>query len=165
MELKEVIEKRYSIRTFKDIEVPDKKIEEVFELARLAPSSGNLQSFRVIVVKDSHTKKKLYSRIDAPVILVICAIPEDQAVRYGDRGRNLYSVQDATIFAAYCQLIIVNMGLASVWVGAFRESKVREILELDDSLRPIALIHLGYPAIEKSGRRKKEVKNIIYKYA
>ena len=163
MELKKVIQKRYSIRSFQNIEVHTKRIEEIFELARLAPSSGNFQSFRVVVVKDSDTKKKL-SHIEAPVILVICAVPEEQAIRYGDRGRNLYAIQDATIFAAYCQLITVDLGLASVWVGAFRESKVREILGLDDNLRPIALMPLGYPAIEKSGRRKRDVKNIIYKY-
>jgi nitroreductase len=60
------------------------------------------------------------------------APPERSASQYGDRGRTLYALQDATIAAAYAQLAIVAAGLGSTWVGAFDEAKVREVLASSD---------------------------------
>ena len=151
MNFKDVLKKRRSIRKFQDIDVPDEKIREMLGLANLAPSAGNRQSFRVMIVRD----KKL-TNIEAPVNLVICADLVESAAKYGMRGRSLYSLQDATIFAAYLQLVIVDMGLASVWIGAFREDRIKKELGLSARLRPIAIIPLGYPAVEKSGKRKRK---------
>lgn len=134
MELKEVIKKRKSIRTFQDREVPD--LTELIALAKTGPSAGAIRGFDVVV-----TKEKV-AHIDAPLYLVICTKPEAYAKRYGDRGRNLYSIQDATICGAYLQLLLVEMGLSSVWIGAFRERRVARIL--GTNLRPIAIIAVGY---------------------
>jgi nitroreductase len=158
----DVIKGRYSIRKFLDKEVPDILIEKILELSKLAPSAGNLQAYKVVIVKDEEVKKRLHS-IEAPVFLIICALPEVSAGRYGDRGRNLYSIQDATIFASYIQLAAVDLGLATVWIGAFSENKVREILKLSEDLRPLAMILLGYPAVEKFERRRRKLKEIIVK--
>jgi nitroreductase len=158
----DVVKTRYSIRQFLDKDVPDILIEKVLELSKLAPSAGNLQAYKVVIVKDEETKKRLHP-IGAPVFLIICALPEVSAARYGDRGRNLYSIQDATIFASYIQLAAVDLGLATVWIGAFRENGVREILKLGTDLRPLAMILLGYPAVKKFGRRRRKLTEIIFK--
>lgn len=138
MVFKDVLKKRHSVRKFQETEISDKIIKEILELANLAPSAGNLRSYKVIT-----TREKVLS-IEAPVYLIICSAPEISAARYGDRGRNLYSIQDATIFAAYIQLIIVDMGLSSVWVGAFNENRIKRVLKIDKELRPIAIIPIGY---------------------
>jgi len=138
MELREAIESRHSVRQFRDDPVPPEFIEEILQLARRAPSAGGLRAYEAIVTQERLT------RIDAPVSLVICALPETSARRYGDRGRNLYAIQDATIYAAYIQLIAVDFGLSSVWYGAFREGRVKKQLNLREELRPVAIIHLGY---------------------
>ncbi len=159
MNVKDAFEKRWSIRKFKKIDISDDRVEEVIRRARLAPSAGNIQAFKVVV-----SRGWKLTNIKSPVSLVVCAVPEESAKKYGDRGRNLYSVQDATIFAAYLQLAALDMGLASVWVGAFNESKVKEKLGLGKELRPIAIIQIGHPAIEKSGEKKrKKVEEIIWK--
>lgn len=138
MELREAIEKRHSVRRYKAEPVPEELVTEILRLAAEAPSAGNLKPYRVIV-----TEKQL-TRIAAPVSLVVCALPEVSARRYGDRGRNLYAIQDATIFGAYAQLVAVDLGLSSVWIGAFREGRVRQALGLETGIRPIAIILLGY---------------------
>ena len=51
MELKEVIETRRSIRKFKTDPVPEAYIDELLEAARLAPSGGNIQPWRFVVIK------------------------------------------------------------------------------------------------------------------
>jgi nitroreductase len=60
----------------------------------------------------------------APLALVFCAQPERSAQKCGQRGRTLFSVQDATIACAYAQLAATALGLASAWIGAFDESRV-----------------------------------------
>jgi len=137
MDLQEVIEKRKSVRSFQKTDVPDKLLEEIIALARKSPSAGALRAYKTII-----TREKITS-IDAPVYLVICANPEAYAPRYGERGKNLYSIQDATIFGAYIQLLLVDKRLASVWIGAFREDKIKKILNIEENLRPIAIIALG----------------------
>jgi len=42
-------------------------------------------------------------------------------------------------------LVAHDLGLGSVWVGAFREDEVRAVLSLPDNLRPIAIVPVGYP--------------------
>ncbi len=160
MDFSNVIRSRFSIRKFLDKSVPDTLITEILELAKLAPSAGNLQAYKVVVVKDKGVKRALHL-IEAPVFLVICALPEVSAERYGERGQNLYSIQDATIFASYIQLTAVNLGLATVWIGAINENKVRRILGLSGDTRPIAIIPLGYPAEKKTERRRRRLTDIV----
>ena len=40
---------------------------------------------------------------------------------------------------------ITNLNLGACWVGAFEELLVREILEIPEGIKPIALIPIGYP--------------------
>lgn len=160
MNFSNVIRSRHSIRKFLDTSIADTLITEILELAKLAPSAGNLQAYKVVVVKNNEVKRALHL-IEAPVFLIICALPEVSAARYGERGRNLYSIQDATIFASYIQLIAVDLGLATTWIGGFDENKVRRILGLSGNTRPIAIIPLGSPAEKKTERRRRKLEEII----
>lgn len=60
MDVIEAIKRRRSINFFETgKELPDGKIEELLELANLAPSSMNLQPWEVVVVKTPERKKVL----------------------------------------------------------------------------------------------------------
>lgn len=59
MELKEAIEKRKSIRDYEDTPVPEEKLLGVLEVARLAPSGGNRQRWKFIVVREDKIRQKL----------------------------------------------------------------------------------------------------------
>ena len=59
MELKEAIEKRKSIRDYEDKPIPEEKLLRVLEATRLAPSGGNSQPWKFIVVRDSKRRQKL----------------------------------------------------------------------------------------------------------
>jgi nitroreductase len=78
--------------------------------------------------------------------------------RFGERGRGLYSVQDATIACAYAQLAATALGLGSVWVGAFDPDEVRKIVGLPEAQQPVAILPIGYPEgdLEIRGRRTLE---------
>lgn len=140
MNLTDVIYKRHSVRKYRmDMAVPDELVSEIIELAKEAPSAGGMRAYRVFI-----TRLKVTNQVDCPVYLVICSDPDKSASRYGDRGRDLYSLQDATIFGAYVQLVAVDKGLSSVWIGAFNEGRVKKLLDISGNLRPVAIICLGY---------------------
>ena len=52
-----VIRTTFAARTFTDEEVTDPEIAEILDLARFAPSGGNRQGWRVVVVRDTEPKR------------------------------------------------------------------------------------------------------------
>lgn len=137
MELTEAIQKRRSIRKYQDTPVDATLIHEVINLARKGPSAGAIRGFDVYVTTD----KLAYN---APLHLVICVDEKAYEPRYGERGRNLYAIQDAAIVGAYIGLLLVERGLSSCWVGAFREGRVQRAIGTE--LRPVAILSVGYAA-------------------
>ncbi len=171
MEIIKTIKKRRSIRSFQNKKVSADKIARLLEAARWAPSAGNLQDWFFVVVKNQETKEKLSKAAfnqsfvsQAPVVIVSCADLPRISSRYGDRGRNLYTLQDTALATYNIWLTAAEMGLGAVWVGAFSEKQVSEILELPSHLRPVALLPLGYPdklPSAPSRRKKEEISKII----
>jgi nitroreductase len=145
---------RHSIRRYQtDMPVEDEKLHAILETAVAAPSAGDLQAYRIIAVRTTAVREALRHAAhdqafitEAPVVLVFCTEGERSAREYGERGRDLYAVQDATIAAAYAQLAVEAAGLGSTWVGFFDEAKVGTALNLSGDLRPIAFLCVGYPA-------------------
>lgn len=90
-----IIERR-SVRRFTDEEVPMATVGRILDAACHAPSAGNLQPWEFYVVKNREMREKLAVAAlnqefvaTAPVVIVVCALPELSARRYGDRGRYL----------------------------------------------------------------------------
>ncbi|MDX1654746.1 MAG: nitroreductase family protein [Candidatus Competibacteraceae bacterium] len=160
----ETVRHRHSIRRYQaDMPVETEKLHAILEMACAAPSAGDLQSYRILVVRDAARRQALRAAAEnqafiaeAPVCLAFCADPQRSAARFGERGAGLYAIQDATIAAAYAQLAVVAAGMGSTWIGYFDEARVRRALELEPDLTPIALLSLGYPAElpEPSQRRR-----------
>jgi nitroreductase len=171
MEIIELIKKRRSTRKFSDKKVSLDQIKKLIELANMSPSAGNLQARSIVIVQDQSVIEKIkevaggLSKFETkiPVILVILAKPEESAVRYEDRGRNLYSLQDATIFASYFQLLATEKGLATCWVGYFNEKDIAKILNLPNDVRPVAMLPIGYPAENPEPKDRKTLDKLILK--
>lgn len=149
------IEERRSIREFEETPVPDATIGRLIESASLAPSAGNLEPWKFVVVKREDLRHALASAAygqnfieDAPVCIVVCAEPQRSAARYGERGANLYCIQDSAAAVQNILLTATAYGLGSCWVGAFDEARVRDILGLDPKFMPVAIIPIGYAATE-----------------
>ncbi len=156
MNLEEVLKTRKSVRSFSGARIDQKIIFEAIVYGLKAPSVGGLKAYRFVAVsvKDKIKKIAKITRQDwiknAGLIFVICIDPERSAKRYGDRGRNLYCVQDATLFGAYLDLFFVSHGLGTCWVRSFNEKKVKELLGLD--LKPISLLVVGHRKEEKDNK-------------
>lgn len=59
MELFEAIKNRRSVREYKDDPVPDEDLEKIIEMATWAPSGGNRQCWRFLVIEDKEKSKGL----------------------------------------------------------------------------------------------------------
>ena len=146
-----LFKKRKSIRAYKPNSIEREKLDEILKAADSAPSAGNLKARKVVVVEDEEIKKRLTEAAlgqdfiaEAPVVLVFAALSEVSAKKYGERGRELYAVQDATLAASFAWLEAVDLGFSSCWVGAFKEERVQEVLGLKENERPIAILPIGY---------------------
>ncbi len=162
MDLSELMWKRKSIRNFRNEDVPDDLILELIDAARSAPSAGNCQPWHFYVIRNENVKKQLYESayrqsflLSAPVLLVVCAVLSRTSGRYGDRGVNLYCIQDTAAAVQNLLLRATSLGLGTCWVGAFDENAARNALNLDKDKRPVAIIPVGYPATDpaKTSRR------------
>ncbi len=168
MDFFETVEGRRSMRQYAGTPVEEEKLQKILETANKAPSAGNLQGYVIYVVRKLAQRQALVKAswdqeflAEAPVVLVFCADPSRSEVQYGERGATLYSIQDATIACTYAQLAAKALGLDSVWVGAFDEKAVSEILLIPPEFRPVILLPVGYAGKEPHSRPRRELKEIV----
>jgi SagB-type dehydrogenase family enzyme len=80
---------------------------------------------------------------DAGAVIVITAIFERTAMRYGSRAARYVHIE-AGHCAQNIHLEAVALGLGSVPVGAFRDDELSKLLKLKDE-EPLYIIPVGYP--------------------
>ena len=147
MKVMEAIAERRSIRSFSSQPVEDEKLLRVLEAGRLAPSARNMQDWKFVVVKDPGLRQRLAEAArnqefvgQAPVVIVACGT-SDYVMTC---GQLTYPI-DVAIAVDHMTLAAVEEGLGTCWIGAFYEDKVKEILEVPETIRVVALLPLGYP--------------------
>lgn len=95
MDVFEAIEKRRSIRKYKDTPVPGELIEKLLEAARLSPSTSNTQSWKFKVVTDPHTRKRIrelaYGQkfVEQAPAVIACCLDFDAFAQKGRRTLEL----------------------------------------------------------------------------
>jgi len=169
MELTDVLKSRRSIRAFTGRQVEQEKLQRVLEAASCAPSAGNLQAFEIYVVTDRSQRLALAKAAlgqeflaSAPVALVFCASPARNVGRYGERGKRLYALQDATIACTYAMLAVTDLGLATVWVGAFNDDAVSSALRLPEGIHPVAMLPIGYAAEQPEATPRRPLDDLVH---
>jgi len=83
--------------------------------------------------------------IDAPVDIIICALSHRTFYRYGRRAER-YVHMEAGHAGEDIHLQAVALALATVEIGAFRDEEVREVLGLEEQIKPLYIMPLGKPA-------------------
>lgn len=153
MDFEQLTRDRRSVRAFRPDPVPDETIERLLSAAVRAPSAGNLQAWEFVVVRDPETKRRLAQAAfdqsfvaEAPLVIVTCRNLLRNAFRYGRRGRDFYSLVDASCASMLLLLAAHNEGLGACFVGAYRDAEVCRISRLPGHVRPVGIIPIGYPA-------------------
>lgn len=155
MEVKDCILGRRTIRNYLNVPLEWEKIGEVLTAGMAAPTAGNLQNYKFIVVLDEENRKNVVQSclnqnwmLTAPCLIVVISEPKAAERMYGVRGERLYSVQNCAAVIQNMLLRAHDLGLGSAWVGAFEEEMLRRALDITDIGRPQAVVCLGYPEEE-----------------
>jgi len=161
-----VMAQRRSTRKFDSSPVEQWKIDKILAAADTAPTAGNFQGFEVFYVNDPKIKEKLVAAannqpyVNTPVVLVFCMNPSRVKLDFPQMILEKFSLQDATLAAAYSQLAASALGLSSIWIGMFDEEKVKQIVGTD--LRPSSLLCIGYPRQKRPPKSRRKLKDLIH---
>ena len=153
MSLFDVILSRRSIRRYENKEIPQDILDRIIEVGRQSPSAGNRQPYRFVIVTDSGLKKQLKGMLssfleNAPIVIVGCA--NQKALLTGK-----WATIDTTIAIENMVLAAWSLGVGSCWIGSFNEQKIKELLNVPEDWKIVALITFGYPTESPKPRKKK----------
>ena len=153
MDAIEAIMTRRSIRKYTDRGIPGEIVEKLLRAGMAAPSAGNQQPWHFVIIDDRKVLDQIptfhrYSKmlLEAPLAILVC----------GDLSRELhegYWIQDCSAATENILLAAHALGLGAVWLGIHpreeRKKGIIELMNLPDSIQPLSLISIGYPAERK----------------
>ncbi len=165
----EYILTRTSVRDYQDKLVEDEKIEQILRAAMAAPTAGNKQPWRFIVIKDKTTLKAISENFHtikmaekAPLAIVVCG---DMNATFPGDGVD-YWVEDASAATENLLLAAHSLGLGAVWCGIYpmkeRVALLKEMLEIPDDIIPLNVVPIGYPAETPTPKDKWNPEEIHY---
>jgi nitroreductase/flavin reductase (DIM6/NTAB) family NADH-FMN oxidoreductase RutF len=160
---------RTSIRAYEDRQIEDEKVEKMLQAAMAAPTAGNKQPWKFVVIKDKNTLKTISGHFhtmtmteNAPMAIVVCG---DMDLTFPEDGRD-YWVEDASAATENLLLAAHSMGLGAVWCGIYpmqdRVKYLSELLKLPENIVPLNVIPVGYPAEDPAPKDKWKPENVHY---
>jgi len=160
LEVSEAIKTRRSIRKYKPDSIPDDKLKLVFEAARLAPSAGNRQPWRFVVVRNPERKKSVAKAANNQMFI---ADASTIVAAVGDPGvSKKWHDKDVMIAVEHMALVATTLGFGTCWIGAFDEKEVKRLLKIPNELSVIALLPIGIPDETPATRPRKEISEVFF---
>jgi nitroreductase len=164
MEFAELVKQRYSVRAYKPDPVPEDRLQQVLEAARLAPTAANRQPFQILVIHTAGREaelKRIYNRdwfVQSPLVICACGFPAKNWVRRD--GKN-YNDVDVAIAMDHLILAAADLGLGTCWIGDFDPAAARQVLDLPQGVEPVAFTPLGYPADQPGSKQRKPLSELV----
>lgn len=155
----DVIYQRRSIRKFKEDPVSDEIIRELLKCAMAAPSARNMCPWDFYVINNKETQAELRTvtrnfNYESSVMIVVCGNKQKSLTQ----NNNDFWIQDCSAAVENILLAATSLHIGSLWCGIYpvpeRVEKVRTILGVDNTIVPLALVHLGYADEEKEPRTR-----------
>lgn len=166
MDFSDLVTHRFSSRSYQQKPIEEKKLTQVLEAARMAPTAANRQPFQLIVIHTKDRKDELlriYNRdwfVEGPYVICACGLPDQGWVRHSYDGKN-YTTVDVAIVVDHLTLQAAELGLGTCWVAAFDPQAAREILGLPENVEPIAFTPLGYPKDKPKEKQRKPLSELV----
>ncbi|MCK4856815.1 MAG: nitroreductase family protein [candidate division Zixibacteria bacterium] len=164
MDVAEAIKTRRSIRSYQNVPIEKEKIEKILQAAQLAPSAGNYQNWRFVMVRNKETIKKLavicanQSFIaDVDTVICCCGTKPDHVMSGGEKS---YCV-DVSIAMSFMMLQATELGIGTCCIGAYNQAKVKTLLRIPDDVRVASLLTFGYPHFTPAPTDRKPLAEII----
>ena len=165
----DLIKERRNIKYFLPKFVSWEKISRVLDAGRHAPSCGNIQNWKFIVILEPEQRQQVaeacfeqYEIIQAGALIIVCAEPEKGERYYGLRGERLYTVQNCAAAIQNMLLEAHSLGLGTRWICGFDEEAVKSMLKIPAEIRPQAIIALGYAKEVPPKPPKYPMESLVY---
>lgn len=170
MQFYDVIKNRESIKQFKSDPVDESKLTRIVNAVMMSPSWKNNSSYRLILIDNMEEKNKLSqtiindtneaskSIIQAPVVAVVVADPSQSGI-VGDKE---YYLVDGAIAMEHFVLAATNEGYGTCWIAAVNEDMVRQVLNIPENYRVVAMTPLGETAVSEESQEKKDISEYIF---
>lgn len=152
MELLDAIKKRRSVRRFKQKVVEESLLEQLIDSARFAPSAGNMQRLRYVIVRKPELVEQIFKQTawaafvqprrnpelgkSAPLVFIAVTAPlESPEMVVADAGAAIQNIQ----------LRAIELGLGCCWIGSFKKEETGKILGISSDMKILYLLAVGYP--------------------
>jgi len=183
----DIFQKRRSVRNFKPDAIPDSDIVKIIDAARTAPTSGNQQPWKFLVVRDKNlinkmkegcikermvkyekyksgdeTKKQFQERVISGLsgyfsAPVYIIVLTDNNSSYPD-----YNHWDGPLAGGYLMLAARALGYGTVFItDAISESVTKEVLQIPDQYTRVCITPIGIPVDWPDTPPKKNLNDLI----
>ncbi len=178
MDVLEAIKKRRSIRSFKSTPINQETLDAILEAGRLAPSWGNTQTWRFVIIQDNKVKTQLADDAtplgsrnnvvlkQAPAVIAACAELKRAGWREGKPTTDkegYWFMFDAALALENMVLEAQELGIGTLYIGAFDAKKAGSVLGVPEGYSCVVLLPLGYPDEQPEARPRKDISEIVFK--
>ncbi len=169
-----------SIRKYKADPIPAELLQEILQAGIRTSSSGNMQTYSIIVTQDQQLRDKLLEPhmkqkmvVDAPVFLTFCA-DFNRMRRWlklnnaADNFDNFFSFLvgaiDAILVSQTVAIAAESRGLGLCYLGSTLASaeEIGKIIEIPKNVFPVVGFSLGYPAEQPELRDRLPFSGLVH---
>lgn len=169
MDVIQAIQVRREITSFKDKPVPNELLESILDAGYLAPSGNNLPSRELVLVTN---KERLDTLEKTTPYMEWLKESSAAIVITGRPDVSKYWIQDGSISSAFMWLrateLEVGVGFGAVFNfedskdSAEREQWVRNVLNIPEDRRILAILGIGYAEIKPKAKNLPPREEIIH---
>ncbi len=161
MDFDSIIQKRKSVRAFKNKRASWKEVLEAIDAANQGPFASNQNHLHFVIIEEPDMIDKIAQACDQlwmnRVGILVAVISNDQGLEsmFGERGR-VYSRQQSGAAISTFLLKITELGLASCWVGAYDDDEIKRLLKVPSGMQVEAILPVGYEKDKTAKKPKKK---------
>lgn len=163
----EIIKNRVSCRSYSDKKVPFKKVLEIAEAGKFAPSGKNRQIANMFIVKSKRNIEKLRG-LSEKVLNRDCMYGANTIILVAGPRDDAFTFQDCSCILENMFVAANALKIASCWINQFEELfntidglKVKKSLGIPDDFRIVGSCILGYPSTGEFPATKERKKDFI----
>lgn len=178
----EAINKRKSWFAFSEKSIEPDKLDAIFEAARLAPSSMNIQPWRFVYANRNEPKFQLIletlaegnKRWAKDAAVLILSIAQAEYIHNEKLYKNAYAWHDTGMANILLMVQAAELGIESHPMGGFDHPKAAQNFNLPKEYEPVLIIALGYKGDDNvlpedslkrqnAPRKRKAIEEVVFK--
>jgi nitroreductase len=164
MTVSEIIQKRRTIRRFKQDEIPYETMVKLVDGARVAPSASNLQPLEYIIVNNKEKVQELFQYTgwslylpaeigrpkegQRPTAFIVILLKTEIGTKWS--GHDIGASAENMILAA------LELGIGTCWIGSIDRDKMRGLLNVPGQFEIDSVLALGIPDEDPQTEQVKE---------